>query len=395
MRLYILGTNDHRLMIFFALFSFIAYVFASVISQSSLDYKNLHILGGDDNIICNDQNCYPKVFEPTNYWKIVEKLQQLPAGLEVRMNMDTGVKEARLSQSDVNLSPQIIEKESVYQFSKNFQNIRNIISREECDYNEIDTILDDVIEFAHDYKYGFEIIKHEFHFLIGLALNNTILSSTRDLSARIIISCLRNNPPAIKFVNDHYPDVCTKIVTELSSVLSTTSSQIHILVKRYLSIIQVLTHLSGQTINEHILLQLYNIEDKDIRIKILEIISRIYEEDKSNVFLKKSLESGNLQKWFDAFNTMIQSYSIDEFHLRIFFQSMYKMKEVFPSEIHVSSSFLKWLADESENRKTYGLQKRDQDQDPEQEVFDGLLIKSRHLIFGNPKAHRIKNFDEL
>ncbi|KDO22787.1 hypothetical protein SPRG_11546 [Saprolegnia parasitica CBS 223.65] len=36
------------------------------------------------------------LFEPTNEWKTIEEGQQLPGGLWIRINLATGLKEARL-----------------------------------------------------------------------------------------------------------------------------------------------------------------------------------------------------------------------------------------------------------------------------------------------------------
>ncbi|KAJ3044525.1 hypothetical protein HDV00_001952 [Rhizophlyctis rosea] len=54
-----------------------------------------------DNVLCTVQadgssSCYPKVFEATNEFKPVLEGQQIPQGLHVRLNLQTGVKEAKL-----------------------------------------------------------------------------------------------------------------------------------------------------------------------------------------------------------------------------------------------------------------------------------------------------------
>ncbi|MCJ1254442.1 hypothetical protein MMC24_002257 [Lignoscripta atroalba] len=51
-------------------------------------------------LICHTSyasDCYPKLFQPTTSFQVVRPFQQLPAGLHVRMNLDTGRKEAKLN----------------------------------------------------------------------------------------------------------------------------------------------------------------------------------------------------------------------------------------------------------------------------------------------------------
>ena len=51
-------------------------------------------------LICHTQHaseCYPAIFQPTEHFQIVHDDQSIPPGLHVRMNLATGLKEARLN----------------------------------------------------------------------------------------------------------------------------------------------------------------------------------------------------------------------------------------------------------------------------------------------------------
>ena len=51
-------------------------------------------------IICHTSHaseCYPRIFQPSKYFNTVHDDQELPPGLHVRLNLQTGVKEARLN----------------------------------------------------------------------------------------------------------------------------------------------------------------------------------------------------------------------------------------------------------------------------------------------------------
>lgn len=55
------------------------------------------------DLICHTNHaseCYPRTFQPTNKFQTVRDDQNLPPGLHIRMNLATGVKEAKLNDPD-------------------------------------------------------------------------------------------------------------------------------------------------------------------------------------------------------------------------------------------------------------------------------------------------------
>ncbi|KAG7292187.1 hypothetical protein NEMBOFW57_002222 [Staphylotrichum longicolle] len=57
----------------------------------------------DVELICHTDNpaeCYPKIFQPTDEFQIVRPDQDLPLGLHVRLNVQTGEKEAKINVPD-------------------------------------------------------------------------------------------------------------------------------------------------------------------------------------------------------------------------------------------------------------------------------------------------------
>lgn len=55
------------------------------------------------DIICHTNHaseCYPRIFQPTLKFQVVHDDQELPPGLHIRMNLATGVKEARLNEPE-------------------------------------------------------------------------------------------------------------------------------------------------------------------------------------------------------------------------------------------------------------------------------------------------------
>ncbi|VUC22415.1 unnamed protein product [Clonostachys rosea] len=57
----------------------------------------------DEDLICHTSNpdeCYPRVFQPTDEFQIVHPDQHLPEGLHVRLDITTGKKEAKINVPD-------------------------------------------------------------------------------------------------------------------------------------------------------------------------------------------------------------------------------------------------------------------------------------------------------
>ena len=55
------------------------------------------------DIICHTSNreeCYPRIFQPTEEFQTVHDDQELPSGLHVRLNIWTGQKEAKINVPD-------------------------------------------------------------------------------------------------------------------------------------------------------------------------------------------------------------------------------------------------------------------------------------------------------
>ncbi|KAK0718932.1 hypothetical protein B0T21DRAFT_374457 [Apiosordaria backusii] len=64
----------------------------------------------DVELICHTSNpaeCYPKIFQPTHEFQIVHPDQDLPLGLHVRLDINTGQKEAKINIPDEEVDPSL------------------------------------------------------------------------------------------------------------------------------------------------------------------------------------------------------------------------------------------------------------------------------------------------
>lgn len=431
----------------------------SSVSSTTASASKLRIT---DTLICDDDKCYPRVFKPSKDWQIILPEQQLPGGLDIRLNLETGLKEAKLldendkyykpksslssniTSSSFNVSgtkstanelvprdnveltstlasstssstpipsptPLVeIDTTSPYEFSSDFNEIRELLSKEKpslssSSQDTIETIFDNVMEFAHDYKHGFKIMTHEFDLLKNITFNDRLSPNLRELSARMMTSCLRNNPPVSDFVVSYHPTFIDETFTQIDKLIKENNYKMDMkskqfLLKRYITILDELIESVHSFTKERMetLQSIYlGIQDRQIKVKVLELISKCFMASKktnNSLFSRDDVDAKipNVQDWVNEFAQVIQDKEIDEWHIRKFFDSLYNIKKSYKKEIKIDSDFLNWLANQVEIRQkrlNNNLKPRDVDQD----AFDEKLIESRHLIFGNPLAHGIKS----
>lgn len=406
-------------------------------------------------------NCYPLEFEPETEWKLVRPHQRVPPGLEIRMNLDIGGKEARLSpggeqvlQGSIvnantvtntnNLAAKInklmhrekalqqqekrrgSESENqggntqVSQFAPQFEFIQRCVETQR--YQEAALTFEEIMEYAHDYKYGLALVTDKFEFITDISFDTNLSLELREVATRFILSCLRNNPPVVQYITTTYPDYFDNILTASLEIDPRDRSYSSSLVGRYISILREL--LNRQNNPDAIrsetpklmddLFRLYpNVSNSGARLKILEIVSQYL----ANVDQDQGQGDGNpptvempletVQYWATEFSEEIQDpETVDELHVRQLFNALYAIKRRYKSKVKLDSSFMNWLDEQvvarSEHLNTGASGGSAEDEyllvgrDLEQDEFDRKLIDSNHNVFGNPMAARIKNFrDEL
>lgn len=197
-------------------------------------------------LICPTENtgdCYPRIFEPTEEFQLIKEGQDIPPGLHVRLNINTGKKEARLNipiegeddlalegipieQAMVVVDQPETEKEPIqipipanappYEAAGKIQPppptggdagsfgaARLSIITEGPDF---DTSLDDLSELAHDIYYGVELVKDQptVEKLLCYALGSgsekfPAKENKRDYkAASILAKAIQNNPTALQ-----------------------------------------------------------------------------------------------------------------------------------------------------------------------------------------------------
>jgi len=195
-------------------------------------------------------DCYPRTFQPTKDFQVIHDDQDLPPGLHVRMNIYTGLKEARLNipiedgeevldvhtEQAVVIVPQadegvvddaptlrdrVPQKPPVYESagkiqppreesggdSEDFHRALNIIKLggegEIKDKDLLNTALVTLFELSHDIYYGLELMKRGdiLQILVILMTEDSDKSGTahtRRQAASILANSVQNNPTALK-----------------------------------------------------------------------------------------------------------------------------------------------------------------------------------------------------
>lgn len=191
------------------------------------------------DLICHTsdpQDCYPRVFEPTDDFQVLHEDQEIPNGLHVRLNINTGKREAKINvpgESDPSLEGLPVEEGIVavepeardepfipsgapeyesagkvkgpQREAQAFIDAMKMLSSGKVEDEEaFDTALDGLEELAHDMYYGLKVtedpavLKSLFCHMAGLEAPATKGSVPRDQQAAAIIAgSLQNNPTAL------------------------------------------------------------------------------------------------------------------------------------------------------------------------------------------------------
>ena len=282
-------------------------------SVSPLSFKSKGITSGpvcssDDGVhpdcLCHEYVdlepiCYPRLFHPTDDFHVVHPDQELPSGLHVRLNLETGLKEAKLydGQDDASLNavevfsgdvegtaatPLASPAESlpnlnfgqggtqqVLKPSEDHGPIRpplpnsddsvafttslsTLVSSSEASPNEDALLpaLSTLEDIAHDIAYGLELSKDSkaIHKLNDFIATTSTSVQLKSAAALLLGTAIQNNPAALSaalahFYNDEYPSGPLETV-----LLALVHEQIPALLSRLVYLLSELCQNQGQLI---------------------------------------------------------------------------------------------------------------------------------------------------
>ncbi|KTW26827.1 uncharacterized protein T551_03289 [Pneumocystis jirovecii RU7] len=185
-------------------------------------------------MICHDRKgCYPEVFEATDVFQVVHQDQILPPGLHIRINFNTGIKEAKImDEGDENKNSVIlvyqdghiqstepVDKEIPHSHldeikpnlkipQEDHDQFSMALSFLESDkYQESEEDLTNILllleELSHELEFGIRICKSRIiveHLMHLLKSSKSI--HVKKLAITVLGSSLQNNPQALLHISD-------------------------------------------------------------------------------------------------------------------------------------------------------------------------------------------------
>ncbi|KAF4981403.1 hypothetical protein FZEAL_2785 [Fusarium zealandicum] len=226
------------------LFGILACIFAAPALASSSEPSP----SVDVDLIChtdNPKDCYPRIFQPTNEFQVIHDDQEIPNGLHVRMNVWSGLKEAKINvpdETDPSLqglpvdqavivvdpeqpdAPQIPKGAPAYESvgkikepegdyeAKPFFEALKMLKSGATDGKGFDVALEGMEELSHDIYYGLKVtedpavLKALFCLMNDQNVPSTGAATRRgQQAAAILAGALQNNAAALKEVTKEWP----------------------------------------------------------------------------------------------------------------------------------------------------------------------------------------------
>jgi nucleotide exchange factor SIL1 len=240
----------------FALLLFLLFAVLSFGASASTDSGGNTTKDGEkSDLICHTENpagCYPRVFEPTDEFQIVHEDQEIPPGLHVRLDVNTGKREAKINDpdeanpaleglpvdssvvvidgqedSEAESKPQIPkgapEYESVgkikepHDAKQSFQDSLTVLKTLALDDRPIGAALDILDDISHDIYYGLKIAEdtRAVKELLCMMSSQGVFSRGGEddvvkqagLAASIVGSALQNNHKALEEVENAWDEI--------------------------------------------------------------------------------------------------------------------------------------------------------------------------------------------
>lgn len=227
--------------------------------------------GEKSDLICHTENpaeCYPRVFEPTDEFQTVHEDQEIPPGLHVRLDVNTGKREAKINdpneanpaleglpvdssvvvidgqeETEAESKPQIPKGAPKYESvgkikepqdeKQSFRDSLTVLKTLALNDRPIGAALDILDDISHDIYYGLKIAEDTgaIKELLCMMSSQDVFSKSGDdevvkqagLAASIVGSSLQNNQKALQEVENAWDDIsktkCAGTDRELSKAV--------------------------------------------------------------------------------------------------------------------------------------------------------------------------------
>lgn len=343
-----------------------------------------------------------ELFVANDHWQLVPEGEALPRGLDIRMDLQTGDKWAKLSDD------KDIHNQDIVAVAMNEKRplAKVTIGKDADDEGEADEGADDedqghidkmkralevstghleldetlqyvlsgekaelvqhletLVDQSHGLKEGISIVERAFDELLKLTRDENV--TVRDLSLRVIAQCLRHNKEAVEKVN---------VVEVLPLLFQDLESSNNFIQKRILGVISALVVEDEANVKicdnsgyfTKLLALLPDLQE-DAQLRVLNIFEDVTDHRYDEALLK-TLEE------------MLINKNFNQYALESLFDAACSLKRG-NHALKASPEFINWILDQVDKRHK---------SDP----FRTKLLEARHEVFGNRLALR-KAFDEL
>lgn len=351
-------------------------------------------------------------FIPSHEWQQVSNDEIIPAGLHVRLNLDSGHREAKLVDEENSQPSQdgslivSFDKDSLENDNAD-KTLDEYVDDEDVDVDmdtrlhanavggEVHVLLkalndktiteedlDDLNDLAHDLKDGAAIIKEGLNSLLGIVLDTHASGRKRESAARALGAAIRHNPSSQQFVQDNGVEItklCLNLLTDLSASgwLASSNLKDEVLASRIIYVLGSLLTISGQP-------------EQFVGYKGNEVLTNVY--DKAGLPLKMKISDFVVDRigtewwtadftdeWCDRLQQLLVSIQEgtvgDQIHL---FENLCHLKQMVTDEFIDRNEFLEWISDLHVSK--------------DEKVGSGhelvTMVKLNHHKFGNTLAGR-------
>ncbi|CAG8529447.1 7790_t:CDS:2 [Paraglomus occultum] len=312
-----------------------------------------------DPEICNNHGeCYPRIFEATEEYKEVRPDQEIPPGLLVRINMETGKKYAKLNDNSPVTDVQTIdisnaeldsENSSPYNNSSSqpvagpkvtfhghlpqnhtdnhspnkkiplseherFDDYVNILKNDNIDVKELLGALEELEDLVHELEFGIKLAKGEGLELI-VKLFEHDENRVKKMAAVVVGSAMQNNPKAqslsqthnliailLKFLStERNAQVASRFLYALSSIVRGSSSASESLARHYGLSVLIDTYVSSTSDDYRAKCALFVTDLLDPNMMASD--KKVYLEQGDG--MKVLPETGILSEWCDVFQATL------------------------------------------------------------------------------------------
>ncbi|KKY31656.1 putative nucleotide exchange factor sil1 [Diaporthe ampelina] len=238
-----------------ALLLFLIFAILTFGASASTNSEGSATNGAKSNLICHTDNpaeCYPRVFEPTDEFQTVHEDQEIPPGLHVRLDVNSGKREAKINDpneanpaleglpvdssvvvidgqedSDAGSKPQTPKGAPQYESvgkikephgeKQSFRDSLTVLKTLALNDRPIGAALEILDDISHDIYYGLKIVEDTGaikELLCMMSSQDVFLNGGQDdvvkqagLAASILGSALQNNHKALEEVENAWDDI--------------------------------------------------------------------------------------------------------------------------------------------------------------------------------------------